>query len=211
MKQLLLTGAISLMSCAPFQPHVAVRPTPYSATTEFSLVPTVRMRPELDQGTFAPSANPEHREPPDELAHHVALVSQCLTSRAPTALHPYRVFAEPQLRAGAFVVEFGMVTTRPGFYRSDRQSSVTTTASAPGSTASATAGTDTASTHVSGNAEVMLEVRAPSGAMVDQVRIFAQRFPGPDEPIDQRSSAICALLLDEARQYFQWRLAGNGL
>lgn len=222
-----LCVALSLAHCAPFQPEVALRPVPYRADTAFSLVPTVRMRPDYDRGTFRESPEPRYQHTPEELSATPTLVAQCLTSRAAFEMQPYQVTPNPTAPAGAgaFVLEFGIVSARPGFYRSDRQSAVTATASAnapatapptatttaSGATATGGAAMDTAAHGTSGQAEVMLEVRNSTGATVDRVRLFAQRFPGPEESIEDRAGTLCTMLLTEAQQYIAWRLAGHGL
>lgn len=198
-------------ACARFQPAVALRPTPYRAASRFALVSDVAYRPELDRGTFRPSDAPEHRHAPEELAAALTLVRQCLATRAPADVRTIRL--EPASNAGAstnaaetFTVELAVVSARPGFYRADRISGGTATAAGAGASAVAA----TASTHVPGQAEAVLFVRAPNGVIVDDNRLFAQRYPNPEEPIEQRANELCAMLLDEANQYFQWRLAGNG-
>ncbi len=208
----LLALTLSSPACARFQPNIALRPTPDQASTTFVLSPQVRHRPELDRGTFRESDSPEHRHTPEELAAALPLVQQCLAQRAPSLIHHVRVVAgsSDAPPANSFVIELAVVTARPGFYRADRMTGVSANASAPGVSASGSGAVATASTHVSGQAEAAIFVRAASGAIVDDNRLFAQRFPTPDEPLEMRANELCVLLLDEADQYFQWRLSGNG-
>lgn len=192
--------AALLAGCPRFQPDFVVRPAPYRAQSDFAFAPEVALRPELARPDSSPPPAPQYQTDPAELAATPELLQRCLRGRAPTSLQGFRVV--PAGSNGAFTLSLAVLSARPGFARINRVSSVG--AEVPG--ASAGASVSTAETHGSGFAEAMLEVRTPSGLPVDRVRLYAQRFPGYDEPLPQRAGALCEGILTEVGEYLRWRL-----
>ena len=193
-----------LPGCPHFQPDLALRPTPYTAASSFALADVVAYRPDLDDHRLAVGGGGD----PGELAAAPLLVTQCMTERAMHA-QPIAILPPAVAHADAFSVRLSVTLVRPGWTVLHRDTA-TASATAPGATAQASAPVVSAGEGEEALAAALLEVRATDGTPIDRVRIFAQRFPREDEPLEQRAAALCEILLDETERYLAWRVGGNG-
>lgn len=204
----LVTSLCLFAGCAPFQPEVALRPPPYREDSTFVLAPDVPIMPQLDRGTFAQPTSPQYRTDPTELALTPSIVQQCLAAEAGAAPRRFRFVPAAELAPDAFRLQLAIVTAHPGFSRPERMAGASATVRAPGAAAGASAGVVTAGTVSPGQAEALLEVRAPNGLLIDRVRLYAQRYPQFGEPLEERAGALCAMLFDELERYLAWRIGG---
>ena len=162
--------------------------------------------PQLDRGTFTEPNDPALRTDPAELAATPGLVRQCLVSSLASGIADFHVVAAEGAPTDAFRLQLGIVVARPGFFRADRMTGTSASAAAPGASASGSAAVMTEGTSSTAEAEAILEVRAPSGDVVDRVRIYAQRTPRVGESLESRAANLCQALVEKVHGYLVWRL-----